>query len=42
MKILAVILAVCTLSWPLAGCLELDFSRINGNQKADDTTETVE
>jgi hypothetical protein len=41
MKILAVILAVCTLSWPLAGCLELDFSRTNGNQH-DSGTDTAE
>jgi hypothetical protein len=32
MKTLAALIAVCALSFSLAGCLELDFSRVNGNQ----------
>ena len=41
MKTLAAIIAVIGITSMLAGCLELDLSRINGNQK-DDTTETTE
>jgi hypothetical protein len=41
MKTLAAIIAVIGITSMLAGCLELDLSRTNGNQK-DDTTETAE
>ena len=40
MKTIAAMLAVCALSWSLAGCLEIDLSRVNGNQKTDDAVET--
>jgi hypothetical protein len=40
MKTLAAVIAVCAISWTLAGCLEIDLSRVNGNQKTDDVSDT--
>jgi hypothetical protein len=44
MKTFAAVLAVIGVSAMLAGCLEIDLSRTNGNQKDDatETTDTVE
>jgi hypothetical protein len=44
MKTFAAVLAVIGICSTLAGCIEVDLSRTNGNQKDDavETTDTVE
>lgn len=42
MKKFAILLAAVALTASLAGCLEIDLSRTNGNQKADEPVDAVE
>jgi hypothetical protein len=39
MKTFAAVIAVIGISLTLAGCLEIDLSRVNGNQKTDDAAD---
>ena len=42
MKKVSILALVAAFSLSLAGCLEIDLSRTNGNQKVDEPTEVTE